>query len=333
MSNDLLEKVVRTTEVGADNGGLLNPEQSNRFIDYMWDSTSLVQTARTIRMRADTVDIDKIGVGAKLLRVATEAVDYGVNAVPAFTKVSLTTKKLRLDWEISTESLEDSIEGNDLEDHIAQLMAAQAGNDIEDLAINGDTALTGDALYKAFDGWRKLSLNGGHVVSAGSTAISKAVFNSALKSLPRKYKARRNQLRFYTGSNLVQDYMYNLSAVGTGQVAAEDIASGILRGNVAGPQGQGGGSYPFAFGVPIFEVPMFKEDLSTTVSGASGEHGYVELTFPNNRIVGIKREIQVYRQFAQKKDTTEFTVYTRVGVQIENLDAYVVVKDVKVATA
>jgi hypothetical protein len=282
-------------------------------------------------MRSDTVDIDKLSVGKKLMRLATEAVDDGVNAAAAFTKISLTTKKLRLDWEISTEALEDGIEGNNLEDHIAQVMATQAGNDLEDVAINGDTALTGDPLYKSFDGWRKRALAGAHVVAGGSTAISKAHFNSALKALPRQYKSRRNQLRFYTGSNLVQDYLYNLSVVGTNQVAADDITSGILRGNVAGPEGQGGGVYPFAFGIPIFEVPLFKEDLTVPASVGTGDHGYIELTFPQNRIVGIKRDITIYRTFAEKKDSIEFTMYTRMGVQIENLDAFVVVKDVKVA--
>lgn len=331
MSDDILEKVVTTSTVGAAGGGLLAKEQADRFIDYMWDATTLAQDARTIRMRSDTVEIDKVGVGTKLVRLATEATDDGVNAGATFTKVSLTTKKLRLDWELSTESLEDNIEGDALEDHIARLMATQAGNDIEDLMINGDTTLTSDALYKSFDGWRKLSLGGGRVVEGAGATISKATFNSALKTLPRKYKARRNQLRFYTGSNLVQDYMYNLTAIGSGG-APEDIAAGVIRGNTVGPQGQGGGVYPFAFGVPIVEVPLFKEDLAGTYSGASGEHGYVELTFPNNRIAGIKREIVVHREFKPKKDTIEYTMFTRVGCTVENLDAYVVVKNIKIAS-
>lgn len=329
-NNELLEKVIRTTELGADDGGLLNAEQANTFIDYMWDATSLVKTARTVRMRSDTRDIDKVSVGSKLLRLATEAVDDGVNATPSFTKISLTTKKLRLDWELSSESLEDGIEGTSLEDHIARLMATQAGNDIEDLAINGDTSLTSDPLYKAFDGWRKKALDGGRVVAGGSAQISKATYNSALKALPRMYKSRRNNLRFYTGSNLVQDYMYNLTTLGSNATAPEDIASGILRGNVAGPSGAGGGAYPFAFGIPIFEVPLFKEDLTVSASLGTGNHGYVELTFPDNRIIGVKREIQVFREFKPKKDSIEFTMYTRVGVEIENLDAFCVVKDVKV---
>ena len=333
MSNELLEKVVDTAAVSAGTGGLLNAEQSSRFIDYMWDATSLVKTARTVRMRSDTVDIDKVGVGTKLVRLATEAVDTGVNADATFTKISLTTKKLRLDWELSTESLEDNIEGGSLEDHIANLMATQAGNDIEDLCINGDTTLTSDALYKSFNGWHVRALAGAHVVSNAEAghAISRLTFNQALKALPRKYKQRRAQLRFYTGSNTIQDYLYSLSSAYGSQGTPESIATGVLTGNVAGPEGSSGGTYPFAFGIPIVEVALQKEDVAGSYSGASGNHGYVELTFPNNRIVGIKREIQIFSEFKPKKDTVEYTMFTRVGVQIENLDAWVVVRDVKIA--
>ena len=330
MSNELLQKVIDTTTVGADGGGLLKPEQSNRFIDYMFDATILTRVARTIRMRSDTTEIDKVGVGEKLMVLATEGASTGqTDRGATFTKVSLTTKKLRLDWELSSESLEDNIEGADLEDHIARLMATQAGNDVEDLAINGDTTLSSDNLYKAFNGFRKLALNGGQVVDAGGAAISKATFNSALKAMPRKYKQRRNQLRFFTGSNLVQDYLYNLTTVGS---TPEDIASSILRGNPAAPEGNPGGVIPFAFGIPVVEVPLIDETRTGTYSGATGQHGEVHLTFPQNFIVGIKRDVTVYREFKPKKDTIEYTLYIRVGVAVENLDSFVVVKNVKVAS-
>jgi hypothetical protein len=56
------------------------------------------------------------------------------------------------------------------------------------------------------------------------------------------------------------------------------------------------------------------------------------LTFPNNVVIGIKRDVTVYRFFWPRKDSIEYTMYTRVGVQIEQPDAWVVVKDVKVAS-
>jgi hypothetical protein len=329
MSNELLQKVIDTTTVGADNGGLLKPEQSSRFIDYMFDATILTRAARTIRMRSETTEIDKVGVGERLMVLASEGAATGqTDRGAVFTKVSLTTKKLRLDWELSSESLEDNIEGADLEDHIARLMATQAGNDVEDLALNGDTTLSSNNLLKAFDGFRKLALAGGYVVDAGGNPISKTIFNSALKEMPRKYKQRRNQLRFFTGSNLVQDYLFNLTTVGA---TPEDIASSILRGTPAAPDGAPGGVIPFAFGIPVVEVPLIDETRAGDYSGATGQHGEVHLTFPQNFILGVKRDVTVYREFKPKKDTIEYTLFIRVGIAIENLDSFVIVKNVKVA--
>jgi hypothetical protein len=350
MSNELLEKaaeagttvstgfgsttggtgVHRASENG--NGGLLNPEQSARFLDYMFDATVIGKVARTVRMKADTTEIDRMSVGEKLMKLASEGENTGTNSAVTFSKISLTTKKLRLDWELSTEALEDNIEGADLEDHIARLMATQAGNDIEDLLLNGNAAGT-DPLYMAFDGVVKKAKSKGHVVDAAGAAISREVFNKALKALPRKYKQRRTDLRFLAGSNLIQDYLYSTSQLGNyGSANPQDIASGIIRGEVSPVSGPAGYVAPYAFGIPIVEVPLLPETQTGSYSGASGSHGDVHLTFPNNVVIGIKRDVTVYRFFWPRKDSIEYTMYTRVGVQIEQADAWVVVKNVKVAS-
>ena len=347
MSNELLEKAVAAgtnvtgsyasttggtgvhTASEAGNGGLLNPEQSARFLDYMFDATVIGKVARTVRMKSDTTEIDRMSIGEKLVKLATEADNTGVNSPVTFSKISLTTKKLRMDWELSTESLEDNIEGADVEDHIARMMATQAGNDIEDLILNGDTSLTGDALYKSFNGVVKKAKASGHVVDAAGAEVSRAVFNSALKALPRKYKQRRTDLRFLAGSNLIQDYLYSTSN-STNFANPQDIASGIIRGDVPVVGGPAGYVAPYAFGIPIVEVPLLKEDQA---GGAAGElRGDIHLTFPNNVVIGIKRDVTVYRFFWPRKDSVEYTMYTRVGVQIEQADAWVVVKNVKVAS-
>ena len=348
MSNELLKDIAAgTTATGtfasntsaggihiaaeAGNGGLLNPEQSARFLDYMFDATVIGKVARTVRMKADTTEIDRIGVGEKLMKLATEGDDTSSNAAVTFSKISLTTKKLRLDWELSTESLEDNIEGADLEDHIARMLATQAGNDIEDVILNGNTALTSDPLYKAFNGVVKKSKQYGHVVDAAGAAVSRAVFNSALKALPRKYKQRRTDLRFLAGSNLIQDFLY-ANSIGTNQTIPQDIASSIIRGDVQPLSGPAGYVAPYAFGIPIVEVPLLPETQTGDYSAATGSHGDIHLTFPNNVVIGIKRDVTVYRFFWPRKDSIEYTMYTRVGVQIEQADAWVVVKNVKVAS-
>ena len=347
MSNELLQKVIDTTNLGANGAvnasgdsanlsgeGLLYPDQANRFLDYMWDATILAKAARTIRMRSNTTEIDRVAVGQRIMTVAQEDnprdyVQGYTNAAATFNKISLTTRKLRLDWELSSESLEDNIEGPDLEDHIARLMATQAGNDIEDVLINGTG--TGSGLMSAFKGFRQLAVDNAHVVDAQGNGLDKAIFNLAIKTLPRKYKQRRNQLRFFTGSNLVQDYLYNLTAETSSGFTPFDIASGIVRGDVAANDGGPGTVTPFAFGIPVINVPLMTETLAGDYSGAAGDHGDLHLTFPQNFIIGIKRDVTVYRLFQPKKDTIEYTLFIRVGAQMENYDAHVIVKNVKVA--
>jgi len=349
MSNELLQKVIDTTNLGTSGSdlsgdgrtlsgtGLLYPDQANRFLDYMWDATILAKAARTIRMRSNTTEIDRVAVGQRIMTVAQEDnprdyVNAGgsqfANAAATFAKISLTTRKLRLDWELSSESLEDNLEGPDLEDHIARLMATQAGNDIEDVLINGTGTDTG--LLSAFKGFRKLAVDNAHVVDAQGVGLDKAVFNLAIKTLPRKYKQRRNQLRFFTGSNLVQDYLYNLTA-NAGSLNPFDIASGVIRGDVAANDGGPGTTTPFAFGIPVINVPLMDETLAGDYNSPSGLHGDVHLTFPQNFIIGIKRDVTVYRLFQPKKDTIEYTLFIRVGAAMENYDAHVIVKNVKVS--
>jgi hypothetical protein len=356
MSNELLEKAAAagatvSTGFGSStggsgvhvasengNGGLLNPEQSARFLDYMFDATVIGKVARTVRMKSDTTEIDRMSVGEKLVKLASEGENTASNSGVTFSKISLTTKKLRMDWELSTESLEDNIEGADLEDHIARLMATQAGNDIEDVILNGDESLTSDALYKSFNGVVKKAKASGHVVDAAqikgantATGLDRAVFNAALKALPRKYKQRRTDLRFLSGSNLIQDYLYSTSQ-NIQNVNPQDIASGIIRGDVPVLGGPAGYVAPYAFGIPIVEVPLLPETQTGSYTGAAGSHGDIHLTFPNNVVIGIKRDITVYRFFWPRKDSIEYTMYTRVGVQVEQADAWVVVKNIKVAS-
>jgi hypothetical protein len=166
--------------------------------------------------------------------------------------------------------------------------------------------------------------------------LDKAVFNLAIKQLPRKYKQRRNQLRFFAGSNLVQDYLYNLTNTG-GNFLPFDISSGILRGEVAANDGGPGTTTPFAFGIPVINVPLMDETLAYEGTARSNDtttgalHGDLHLTFPQNFIVGIKRDVTVYRLFQPKKDTIEYTLFIRVGCVLENYDAHVLVKNVRVS--
>lgn len=318
MSNELLKKVITSTGIGdqTNGGGLLTPAQSNRFIDYMWDATVLGGQIRTVRMPNDTMDIDKIGVGRRLLRRATEAVDDGVNAGVAFTKVSLTSSKLRLDFELSSESVEDNLEGEALENHIARLMATQAGQDIEDVCINGKTGST-EPLLGAFDGWNTRGVADGTVIS-NAGAVNRALLSSMIKAMPRRFMQRRSNLKFFGSTNGVQSYLDSLEALYLSNPVA--YAEAAVR-----PTGDAGYTVQ-AHGIPFQEVPLMNEEYT----GAAGVSN-LWLTYPTNLILGVRRDITVYREFVPKKDAIEYTMFTRIGAAVEEPSAFVVAEGVSLA--
>jgi hypothetical protein len=128
-----------------------------------------------------------------------------------------------------------------------------------------------------------------------------------------------------------------MSATGANGFTPFDIASPIIRGDVAANDGGPGTVTPFAFGIPVINVPLMREDLTrdgsptTAVNNSGTLYGDVHLTFPQNFIIGIKRDVVVYRLFQPKKDTIEYTLFIRVGCAIENYDAHVIVKNIAVA--
>lgn len=287
-------------------GGILQPEQSRRFIDYIWDATVLANDGRKVTMRANTIELDKVNVGERVIRAAAQADGTYTNANAVFTKVELTTKKIRLDWEVATESLEDNIEGAALEDHLVRLMTNAFANDLEDLAINGDGATP--PFLSIMDGFVNQVTTGSDaheaVVEVSSNAWTPEVLEQIVHALPRKYRALKSGLKFYAGTDtfagIVKENGTNADAIWT-----YESRNRYLSG---ADQTLGNARQTRALGIPVMEVPYFPDD-------------YVELTFPQNRVWGFQRDVEVYREFQPKKDTVEYTVYVRFGLAWEELDA------------
>ena len=297
-------------------GGILAPEQARRFIDYVWDATVLAKDGRRVTMRANTMEIEKVNVGERVIRAAAQADDAYTNAGATFTKVELTTKKIRLDWEVSTESLEDNIEGGALEDHLVRLMTNAFANDIEDLAINGDGS-TG-AFLSIMQGFVNKVTTGSDaheaIVTVTDDAWTPSVMQDIILAMPRKYRAVKSNLKFYAGTDAFQGIVANNGTLA--DAVAEAIAGMTPGSTQANRQGYldgvgqtlGGARTTRVLGVDVMEVPYYPVD-------------YVDLTFPANRVWGFQRDITVNREYKPKKDTIEYTVFVRFGLQWEELDA------------
>jgi hypothetical protein len=148
--------------------------------------------------------------------------------------------------------------------------------------------------------------------------------------MPRKFLQRKGDLKYYTSPALLNDYLLSQSQNG---IVPDEIVAGMLRQSPV-TSGSAGWSTSMPFGVPTIEVPLFdtgfNETNAGTGTGAAEETSYLELTAPSNRIIGVQREIRLYRKFAEKKDTTEYTMYFRAGIVWQNLDAVVTVDNIPV---
>jgi hypothetical protein len=286
----------------------------------VWDGTVLAKDGRKVTMRANTMEIEKVNVGERVIRAAAQGSPNYTNAGATFTKVELTTKKIRLDWEVSTESLEDNIEGAGLEDHLVRLMTNAFANDIEDLAINGDGS-TGDFL-SIMNGFVKQERNSAivgntdaheAVVSVSENAWTPSVMQEIILAMPRKYRAVKSNLKFYAGTDAFQGIVKHN---GTLADAIAEAFSPIPAGTPANRQSYldgnaqtiGGARTTRVLGIDVMEVPYYPD-------------GFVDLTFPSNRVWGFQRDITVNREYKPKKDTIEYTVFVRFGIQWEELDA------------
>jgi len=299
-------------------GGILAPEQARRFIDYVWDATVLAKDGRRVTMRANTMEIEKVNVGERVIRAAAQgATDY-TNAGATFTKVELTTKKIRLDWEVSTESLEDNIEGGALEDHLVRLMTNAFANDIEDLAING-LGTGADAFLSIMPGFVKQTRgtvgNDAHEYAAtvADNNYTTSVMQGLLLAMPRKYRALKSNLKFYAGTDAFAGIVRNNGTLADAISSAFSDRTGSTQANRqdyldGGSQTLGNTRTTRVLGVDVLEVPYYPA-------------GYVDLTFPQNRVWGFQRDITVNREYRAKKDTIEYTVFVRFGIQWEELDA------------
>ena len=296
-------------------GGILAPEQARRFIDYVWDGTVLAKDGRKVTMRANTMEIEKVNVGERVIRAAAQGSPNYTNAGATFSKVELTTKKIRLDWEVSTESLEDNIEGGALEDHLVRLMTNAFANDIEDLAINGDGS-TGDFL-SIMDGFvNRVQTEDSHeaVTVISDNNWTTAAMQDIILALPRKYRALKAGLKFYAGTDVFQSIVKNNGTLA--DAVAEAFAGQVPGSTQANRQsyldgiGQtfGGARTTRVLGIEVQEVPYYPA-------------GYIDLTFPANRVWGFQRDITVNREYVAKKDTIEYTVFVRFGIQWEEEDA------------
>lgn len=304
---------IRLSELA--NGGLLNPEQSNKMIDYIQDEPTLLKEIRVERMRNPQKNIDRTGFKGRILHKARQdpngdgseerALAISERKKMVNSQIQLNTTEFIAEVRIPYEVLEDNIERGDFEMHTVREMSRQIAQDLEELALNGDTT-SGDPFLAAKDGFLKQM--GGNVIDNGNAGISPELLDQGLLAMPQKYLRNLTQLRHYVSVANTIKYRAMVAKRATG------YGDAALQSNIP----------LYAGGVELKSLAMLAAATESSWGagdGAAKETGF--FTFPKNLIWGVQRQITMEHEKLISEREVKFVVTLRCDFKIDDTDACV----------
>lgn len=290
-------------------GGLLNPEQTDKFIRTMMDTPTMLNVARVVTMGGPTKKINKIGLGNRILRAAQSSValTQGQRSKPDFGQIELVTKEVIAELRLPYDVIEDNIERGRIDapmggqaggimDTLNALIAERTALDLEELAVLGDKDHLTDDYLALCDGFLKRASS--HVIDALGAPVSKDLFKAAVKAMPDKYLRVRRDLNFFTSVDNETEYRDQIANRVTGLGDAALVSASALS----------------VFGSPI-------------AAASRMPNSKMIYTAPNNLIFGIQRKVSMEYDKDITKREYIIVVTSRVDFQVEEEDALVVVEN------
>ena len=271
----------------------LTKTQCDDLVNNIVDNSPVLKLVNKLYMNKSTVELPVM-----LSDTILEASKGGLEDRPPVdlnNAVTLYSTKLKLPWTVTAEFMENEPSKGYAEKRIQTVMNVQAGNDLEDIFINGDEDST-DILYRANDGVLKLSKNN-HKVQVGirGKAVTK-MFEEVLRALPTKYRRNLRQLKFIVSPDMWMDYVMAIAS------RQGSMADQYLAGLVGSPTYGG------------VEV----------VASSFMPYGKFILTNPNNLIFGFENTIKKTRTHDKENDEYNYLLDIRVDFAIQNPEALIV---------
>lgn len=289
--------------------GMLNPEQSQKFMQMVFDDSSFLGELRHEMRGATKGTIEKLGIGRRMLRKKIEgnAPLDGDLAEPILSAVPYSTTDMVLGAEISEKFIRENIEREGFEQVFMGMIAEQVRVDLLDLVFNGDTGYTGNdsAFLTIMDGAIKGLETDSHILDAATLQggnFTDDMFTGALKLLPTKY-FNRSQYKWIANT---KTYITWLEYLKQKETTAGDMA--ILNGQNFNP-----------LGIAWKEVPNFPD-------------GKIILADPKNFTVVNTYDIKIRKttegRDAVMKDMRYYAIHLDADSIIMEKDAIVTINNV-----
>lgn len=241
-------------------GGLLNPEQTDRFIEIIHSEPTILKQARFEKMNSPKKNIDKMGFATRIMRPAVSGTGLAVGdrSKPTTDQIQLDAKELIAEVRLPYDVIEDNIERGNInaagansspkpvtggvKDTIMKLIGKRVALDLEELGLLGDTAHATDTYLQVLDGYLKQITS--NTVDHSAAAISKALFKNGLKTLPKQFHRDKTSLRNLISVAQETEYRNSLS----------DRVTGLGDSMIQGFSGV------YGFGVPVQPTALMPED-------------------------------------------------------------------------
>jgi hypothetical protein len=318
-NQELLQKATITTDALAS-AGKLNPEQAEKFLDFVEDETQVAGTGvRFERFRNEQMLIEKLNVANRVALPFTEATDPAVRRGVSTSKVTLQPKEIMVPFEVSDLFKDYNVEGMSVEEHIIKMMATRLANNMEELFWDGNalgpavlesdyveggsgTDYRKDSYLALFDGWLKQA-EAGHVVDAANGEINPTLISRALRAMPNKFRKNRRDLVDFLSWDHEQAYREGVSTRATG----------------AGDSARAGTDTVPSFGVNLRPISLLDPNPLYVEHITLGASATVSLSHANITDVVVSDDTLAAVAATPYVENTDYTVDLAAGT-ITNLD-------------
>lgn len=284
--HELLHGDTRAVNLAAiSSAGKLTDETASAFLDFVVGDQPTLSVIETRMMNSPTARLDRIGVGSrKLVATAENTAVPDTNAI-TFGSHSLSVVEATWAEDISLSYLEDNIAGANAEGQIASVVAKAIGEELNDLAWNGDDD-SGTAWIAQNNGFEDLFLTDSDTAvtdvdqTANTTALT--ALNALYKAMPSQYRTIGDQ-RIFCSPGFATAYMGELGGRAT------------MLGDSTLVNGSAGLAY---FGIPI-TVDRHLDAAKIYMNPAS------------NLVFGVHRDVTQELDWNPRSRQVELTVSIR----------------------
>ena len=320
---ELMQKFMTKFTTGDITYGLLNTEQSNRFIDMFIEKSQLMQMVDVRRVQNKSGEFYKIDMAQPATVAAAEAQEVTDETGSVSTsKYTYNAVKRRTQFELTWEDIAWTVERNQYRQHVIDIWNRRWALDTEILAIQGDEDLYAtpstpyEKLVDINEGWLQQisAANGAHILDASGLTnqyVTPEMFAAAYNLMPVRYMVfGRENFRWFTSPHISADYRHYLMTRQTG------LGDAVLNGNK--------GLTPD--GISLVEIAQLPEDLDANGvidTSTPGVYGTIILMDPRNLVWVVHREMSMETRRIQEKDTWRYTGYAYDDFIVTNPDAIV----------